>query len=512
MPRANVPARCGSTSTSAVATIRPGQSARRADQLRDAVVGHVRDEDRRRAGAGRSIDARHAPDPGLERREHRLAVGEHVGVVPLGRGQDRHGGPVRVEVAGVLVRLHDERGAVAPARGRRDADPGQRRRQQGAHEGARVQRRPPPARRRASPTSCSCRASPPPRPASAARPRPRRPAATPRAGCPPRARRRSSGLSGSMAVSALVTASRAGGPPAASRTCAGVVAVRDVDPGDRERRRVLARRRPGRSRRPPRRPTRRAAPPPRLPRRPRRRRGSARRARSGARVVRVRAPPRPRPRRGSASRGRIPGSCRATARALPRRARAAARSRRRRCRACWRSGRRATGSAAPRALRCPRPRRTRGPRASRRSRRPGRRRPSRRRRGRRAGARARPRPWRPRPARRPPRAPRGPPRGTPSERRLDVVRIGDDPAAHVRRRAGHLGEGMGDEPAGARLGGGDREPQRDAPCLEPFGELDQRVAHHGHLSCVRCGSACPTARTSRSRGCPCSTSGRGPCR
>ena len=48
-------------------------------------------------------------------------VGEHVGVVPLGAGQDGDVRPIRVEVAGVLVGLDDERGAAAPAGRRRHA-------------------------------------------------------------------------------------------------------------------------------------------------------------------------------------------------------------------------------------------------------------------------------------------------------------------------------------------------------------------------------------------------------
>ena len=50
-----------------------------------------------------------APEPACERGLDRGRIGEHVRVVPLGAGQDGDLRPVRVEVAGVLVRLDDER-------------------------------------------------------------------------------------------------------------------------------------------------------------------------------------------------------------------------------------------------------------------------------------------------------------------------------------------------------------------------------------------------------------------
>ena len=57
-------------------------------------------------------------------------------MVPLGRGQDDDRWPVGVEVAGVLVGLDDERVPIAPARGGRDTQARERRRQQRPHEGA----------------------------------------------------------------------------------------------------------------------------------------------------------------------------------------------------------------------------------------------------------------------------------------------------------------------------------------------------------------------------------------
>ena len=52
-------------------------------------------------------------EPGDERVDHRRLVGEHVGVVPFGAGQDGDVGPIGVEVAGVLVGLDDERRSPA---------------------------------------------------------------------------------------------------------------------------------------------------------------------------------------------------------------------------------------------------------------------------------------------------------------------------------------------------------------------------------------------------------------
>ena len=96
----------------------PGPVVQPAHQRRDAGVPRVRDQHHREVLLPATLGG--AADPGLERRDHRLAVREHVRVVPLGRGQDDDVGPVRVEVAGVLVRLHDElhaatRGVRSPA-------------------------------------------------------------------------------------------------------------------------------------------------------------------------------------------------------------------------------------------------------------------------------------------------------------------------------------------------------------------------------------------------------------
>ncbi len=110
-------------------------------QRRDAVVGDVGDEHGRRPRSAGSGCAGGPPDPRLERGDHRLPVREHVGMVPLRRGDDGDRRPVRVEVARVLVRLDDERRpgrARSTARGRGHADAGQRRGQQRADEGARI--------------------------------------------------------------------------------------------------------------------------------------------------------------------------------------------------------------------------------------------------------------------------------------------------------------------------------------------------------------------------------------
>ncbi len=60
---------------------------------------------------------------------------------------------------------------------------------------------------------------------------------------------------------------------------------------------------------------------------------------------------------------------------------------------------------------------------------------------------------------------------------LDLVGVGDDAATHVRRRARHLGQGVDDEAARARFGGGEGQPETRAPGLEALGELDERVRH-----------------------------------
>ena len=116
----------------------------------------------RRARSGRSS---------RRTRRGRPPVGEHVGMVPLGASQDDDVGPVRVEVAGVLVRLDDEvragarpgpsRAARRSARRQHRADE-RRRVRAGRHEHVRE-----PARRRA----LAVRARRPPtsrRPAAAA--------------------------------------------------------------------------------------------------------------------------------------------------------------------------------------------------------------------------------------------------------------------------------------------------------------------------------------------------------
>ena len=161
-------------------------------------------------GDDRSRPRAHAGQPRGEGVAHGLVIGEDVGVVPLGGREDGDRRPIRVEVAGVLVGLDDERRSPARARRRRrrrrSAPPAAARRR--TPRGRARRRR---ARGRASRRSCSCRACRRPRRASGRPPRRRRPAATARPGCPGPARRASSGWSGSIAVSALVTASRSGG-------------------------------------------------------------------------------------------------------------------------------------------------------------------------------------------------------------------------------------------------------------------------------------------------------------
>ena len=93
-------------------------------------------------GGAASPVARHRPveppDPALERRDDVRPGREHVGVVPVGVEQDPDDRPVRVEVAGVLVGLDDGRPALAqPDDGRRGT--GELRRQDGPDEGRRVE-------------------------------------------------------------------------------------------------------------------------------------------------------------------------------------------------------------------------------------------------------------------------------------------------------------------------------------------------------------------------------------
>ena len=80
---------------------------------------------------------RRAAQPRLEGGDDRSQVGEDIGVVPLGAGQDRQAGLVGVEVAGVFVGFDDERVATPPAGGGRWTA-GDRRRQQRPDECRRV--------------------------------------------------------------------------------------------------------------------------------------------------------------------------------------------------------------------------------------------------------------------------------------------------------------------------------------------------------------------------------------
>ena len=59
--------------------------------------------------------------------------------------------------------------------------------------------------------------------------------------------------------------------------------------------------------------------------------------------------------------------------------------------------------------------------------------------------------------------------------RLGLVRVRHDRTAEVARRTGDLRDGMGDEPARARLGGGDPQAAREARGLQSLGELFERV-------------------------------------
>ena len=219
------------------AVVAPGRRARRPGSSRP--VGKPVERRLRRRGRRRW---RRAWLPAARRRSHAskvastaVAVGEDVRVVPLGAGQDRQRRVVGVEVAGVLVGLDDERVAAPPAGGRRRAA-GDRRRQQRA-------RRTPTGRARADqdvdePAGGRALAV---RAGDADEGRPTAASATTcchaSTGMPASRAAASSGWSGSMAVRALVTASRSGrGSPSRDvrRTCCR----RDGDPSGFERRRV----------------------------------------------------------------------------------------------------------------------------------------------------------------------------------------------------------------------------------------------------------------------------------
>jgi hypothetical protein len=105
------------------------------DERGDPVVGDVRHQHGR--AALRSCAG--AAEPRLERRDHGLPIGEHVRMVPLRGGDDGDRRPVRIEVAGVLVRLDDERPTIAAAGRRRHVEPGLRGREQRTDERARVE-------------------------------------------------------------------------------------------------------------------------------------------------------------------------------------------------------------------------------------------------------------------------------------------------------------------------------------------------------------------------------------
>ena len=126
----------------------------------------------------RRVCAPGASQPCLEGVHHRDPVGEDVRVVPLGVEEHGHVRPVGIEVAGVLVGLHDEGISPPPARrgGQAAGEPG---RQQRTDEGRRVAPGSRPAGAPASLPTWTCRACR--RPPRAARPgwprHPPRPAA-----------------------------------------------------------------------------------------------------------------------------------------------------------------------------------------------------------------------------------------------------------------------------------------------------------------------------------------------
>ena len=106
-------AAAGSSSwlTTCTATSLPGQSRSAGEHLADARVAGVGDEDGIHAA---SVEG---GDPGHERRNHRCAVGKHVGVVPVCVRQHADRRSIGIEVARVLVRLHHEPASGPEAHG-----------------------------------------------------------------------------------------------------------------------------------------------------------------------------------------------------------------------------------------------------------------------------------------------------------------------------------------------------------------------------------------------------------
>ena len=180
-----------------------GGSPRSASRVGHLAAARIADVDHERRGS-----ARRRADPRGEHVEHRRPVGEHVRVVPLGvEVSTATAGPVRVEVAGVLVGLDDEPGPL-PQRAVAAGRAGQAAGRSAPTNARRVAPRADEQVDQPAATWWTCRACPPP-PGGAGRRsarRRRRPAATPRPGSRRATAARSSGWSGSTDVSALVTA------------------------------------------------------------------------------------------------------------------------------------------------------------------------------------------------------------------------------------------------------------------------------------------------------------------
>ena len=83
---------------------------------------------------------------------------------------------------------------------------------------------------------------------------------------------------------------------------------------------------------------------------------------------------------------------------------------------------------------------------------------------------------------------------------LGLVGVRDDPTEEVAARAGDVGDGVGDEPAGAGFGDRERQPALEADCLEALGEPDERIAGHRYW-CCRLLRRRPAAGTATSRAC-----------
>ena len=68
--------------------------------------------------------------------------------------------------------------------------------------------------------------------------------------------------------------------------------------------------------------------------------------------------------------------------------------------------------------------------------------------------------------------------------RLCGIRVGHDAPQEVSARARDVGDGVGDETAGARFRDRDSQPAPEADGLEALGQADELLAGHRYWRCV----------------------------